>query len=170
MPYSIIIKMKRGTLRQAVGLRSRSNYYRFNLHNRHLAEWRLLLFLLMVSVKVIPNTCHVRVIGISITSFRRMMANRLPRSLLLAVLLYPHQMRVPFILTIALLHVNIFDKICQNIPCTLFLNSLLTVSGINILYCLRFTISDYHSHSNATELLQQSTIKPKNAHFISIVL
>ena len=44
------------------------------------------------------------------------------------------------------------------------------VSGINILYCLRLTISDYHSHSNATELLQQSTIKAKNAHFISIVL
>ena len=77
---------------------------------------------------------------------------------------------VRFSLTCALLHVNIFDKICQNIPCTLFLNFLLTISVINILYCLRFTISDYHSHSNATELLQQSTIKLKKAHFISIVL
>ena len=49
--------------------------YGYFLNNRHCAEWRLLLLTRIVMVK--PNTWIVIVIGMRITSFRNMMANRL---------------------------------------------------------------------------------------------
>ena len=65
---------KRGALRQAVDL-SLEQLLVIYLNNRHLAEWRLLLSTQIVMV--IPNTWKVSVMGMHITSFRSMMANRL---------------------------------------------------------------------------------------------
>ena len=52
------------------------------LNNRHLAEWRLLLFFRIRIVMVYPSTLTVRIIGISDHLLSSVMANRLPRSLL----------------------------------------------------------------------------------------
>ena len=67
-----IMTAKRGALRQAVSLDSNCINY-LSLNNRHWAEWRLLLFTMIVTVK--RPIC--KVIRMLVTSFREMMANRL---------------------------------------------------------------------------------------------
>ena len=155
--------MKRGTLRQAVGL-DLSFSYKFT-SQPSLARVAVVAFLRQFQCN--GNSEHMKCQSNRHTHHLLSENDGQPPAAQLAACSapLPTYMWVTFSLTCALLHVNIFDKICQSIPCF-----LVTVSGINILYCLRFTISDYHSHSNATELLQQSTIKLKKAHFISIVL
>ena len=160
--------MKRGTLRQAVGL-DLSFSYKFT-SQPSLARVAVVAFLRQFQCN--GNTKHMKCQSNRHTHHLLSENDGQPPAAQLAACSapLPTSKWVRFSLTCALLHVNIFDKICQNIPCTLFLNSLLTISVINILYYLRFTISDYHSPLSVTEFLQQFTIEPQNAHFISFVL